>query len=306
MTINIYYHKPEHRPQLLHELPNAEALNDQLLLTRNQALAHPVFAQDIWPNCQLITIKSINDAIKILKVKKLRWYHYPLNSIGRGKLITKELAAPELAPFKFPIIYNNRFNFGIFTLLNDHEMLYCLEPWKRVPLGIYEFVEDKINPPNRAYLKLWEALGILQKYPKEGETALDLGAAPGGWTWVLAQCGAKVIAVDKAELAANIAQLPQVEYLKESAFALDPKNFNTLDWLVCDVICYPERSLALIQTWLSANKAKNIICTIKLQGEENWQMLTELKTIANAKLIHLYQNKHELTWLFQAYQGKRI
>jgi 23S rRNA (cytidine2498-2'-O)-methyltransferase len=295
--IHAYYHQPEYQEQVLHELPEAEILNPELVLTKNAALAAPLFAQDIWPNCEIITIKSINDAIKQLKAKKLRWYHYPLRAIGRGKLIAKELAGPELAPYKFPVIYNNRFNFGIFSLLNDNEILVCANPWKRVPLGIYEFVEDKINPPNRAYLKLWEALSFLNQYPQQGEHCIDLGAAPGGWTWVLAQLGAKVLAVDKAELAPHIKKLPQVKALQESAFALTPQN---ADWLVCDVICYPERSLALIEKWLATAKIKHFICTIKLQGEENWGLLNTLKNIPKAKLIHLYQNKHELTWFYQA------
>ncbi len=294
--IHAYFHKPLHRGQMLHEMPLAEALDLQLLITKDQEIQSPVFAQDIWPNCELIKIKSINDASKILKAKKLRWFHYPLHAAGRGKLIAQTLAKPEVPPFKFPITYNNRFNFGIFTLLNDSEMLLCLEPWKKVPLGQYDFIEDKVNPPNRAYLKLWEALCILNHYPKSAETCIDLGASPGGWTWVLAQNGAKVIAVDKSELAPNIARLSTVTYLQDSAFALDPTQFTKLDWLVCDVICYPERSLKLIQAWLEAG-VQHLICTIKLQGEEDWDTIHALKAIPRAQLIHLYQNKHELTFI---------
>lgn len=299
MTLHAYYHAKPYQAQVIHELTHAEILNEELILTRDEPLKQPLFAQDIWPDCEIIRIKSINEAIKILKTKKLRWYHYPLNSIGRGKLIVKELAQPETLPFKFPLEYSNRFNFGIFTLLNDQELLLCQTPAKKVPLGIYEFVEDKINPPNRAYLKLWEALCVLGKYPKAGEHTLDLGASPGGWTWVLAQLGAEVTAVDKAELAPNIAKLKNVKFLAESAFALEPKDFPKLDYLVCDVICYPERSLTLIEKWLSEGAVKNIICTIKLQGDEAWDTLNQLKSIPNSKLMHLYQNKHELTWFYQ-------
>ena len=137
---------------------------------------------------------------------------------------------------------------------------------------------------------------ILNQYPGNTETCIDLGASPGGWTWVLAQGGAKVIAVDKSELAPNVAQLPTVTYLEDSAFALDPKQFQNIQWLTSDVICYPERSLKLINTWLEAG-VKHLICTIKLQGEEDWATINALKAIPGAQLIHLYQNKHELTFI---------
>ena len=60
-------------------------------------------------------------------------------------------------------------------------------------------------PPNRAYLKLWEALTLAAnmpdgRMPRPGELCLDLGSSPGGWSWVLQKLGARVISVDKAPL----------------------------------------------------------------------------------------------------------
>ncbi|WP_052888860.1 SAM-dependent methyltransferase [Thermogemmatispora carboxidivorans] len=54
---------------------------------------------------------------------------------------------------------------------------------------------------SRAELKLLEALEVFNlTLPTEGE-ALDLGAAPGGWTRLLLQAGLHVVAVDPAALA---------------------------------------------------------------------------------------------------------
>ncbi|MBX5457117.1 MAG: methyltransferase domain-containing protein [Thermogemmatispora sp.] len=54
---------------------------------------------------------------------------------------------------------------------------------------------------SRAELKLLEALEVFSlTLPTEGE-ALDLGAAPGGWTRLLLQAGLHVVAVDPAALA---------------------------------------------------------------------------------------------------------
>ena len=296
--IHVYYHKACHRQQVLYQLQEAEALNAELLLTHNQPLTTPFFALDIWPGCELIPINSINAAVQALKARKLRWYHYPLHSVRRGELIAQALAKPARAPFDFPMLDDNRYNFGIFTLMNDHELLVCKQPWKRVPLGHYEFTEDKTNPPNRAYLKLWEAFSFIGVCPQPGEVCLDLGAAPGGWSWVLGTLGAKVIAVDKAPLAPSVLKLSQLEYLCESAFALNPHQFGTIDWVCADIICYPRRLLNLINRWLSTGKVKRMCCTIKLQGQEDWDCLFALKALPYSTILHLYQNKHELSFFY--------
>src|SRR6185503_204959 len=54
--------------------------------------------------------------------------------------------------------------------------------------------------PSRAAMKLVEALTWLDRSPESGDLCVDLGAAPGGWTWVLLERRARVIAVDPANL----------------------------------------------------------------------------------------------------------
>ena len=154
---------------------------------------------------------------------------------------------------------------GSWTLIDRDTILaapHCSNPF---PNGEARFVEDRTGPPNRAYLKLCEALALLGERPEEGDTCLDLGASPGGWTWVLARTGARVRSIDKAPLDPAVAALPNVEYRSGSAFALEPGSFGQIDWLCCDVICYPERLLRLVRDW--QDHARRMICTIKFQGE---------------------------------------
>ena len=61
-------------------------------------------------------------------------------------------------------------------------------------------------------------------WPQPGETCLDLGAAPGGWTWAIASLGAQVTAVDRAPLDDAVAAMPGVTTRQESAFGIDPAN----------------------------------------------------------------------------------
>jgi 23S rRNA (cytidine2498-2'-O)-methyltransferase len=170
----------------------------------------------------------------------------------------------------------------------------CASPF---PHGEARFVEDRQAPPSRAYLKLWEAFTLLGERPKPGETCIDLGASPGGWTWVLQGQGARVISVDKAPLDPKIAALPNIDYRNESAFAIDPKSASPVDWLFSDVVCYPARLLTLVEKWMAAGAAGRFVCTLKFQGETDFETMRRFAAIPGSRLMHLHANKHELTWV---------
>jgi 23S rRNA (cytidine2498-2'-O)-methyltransferase len=40
-----------------------------------------------------------------------------------------------------------------------------------------------------------------------------------------------------------------------------------------------------------------MICTIKMQGEIDWELVSKFANIPNSKVVHLCYNKHELTWM---------
>ena len=112
------------------------------------------------------------------------------------------------------------------------------------------FHENKIDPPSRAYLKLWESFTLLPKRPGPGDLCLDLGSAPGGWTWVLASLGAQVFSIDKAPLAPQVDHMPGVSHCIGSGFALDPRHAGAVDWLFSDMICYPDMLYEVICRWI--------------------------------------------------------
>jgi 23S rRNA (cytidine2498-2'-O)-methyltransferase len=120
---------------------------------------------------------------------------------------------------------------------------------------------------------------------------------------VLQRLGARVIAVDKAALDPRIAALPCIEIRKVSAFALDPIELGPIDWLFSDVVCYPQRLLTLIEKFLAAGTVRNFVCTIKFQGETDFATQTRFGQIPGATLLHLHNNKHELTWVKLGEQG---
>jgi 23S rRNA (cytidine2498-2'-O)-methyltransferase len=185
---------------------------------------------------------------------------------------------------------------GAWSLLTPERMIYSARQSSAFVNGAVGFVEDRAGPPSRAYLKLWEALTLLGEWPAPGEICFDLGAAPGGWSWVLAGLGADVVAVDKAELDPAVAAMPGVSVRRESAFGIAPVD---ADWMFSDVIAYPARLLGLVQAWIDAGRVRRIVCTLKFQGATDHAAAEAFAAIQGGRVLHLFCNKHELTFLWR-------
>lgn len=295
----IYVAHPDYLNDLCTELGDVSEIIGNLVFSNREK--HDIcFASDIWFQPKLVTFESISQAARLLRTDNKLWFLNPIENVRRSRLIEAELKKLPPLEHTFPLTEPMP-NIGCFSLLDKNTLVYSNRRWKKPPLGDFQFIEDKKNPPNRAYLKLWEALSLLNHYPHAGETAVDLGASPGGWTYVMQKLGTEVTAVDKAVLDPNIAKLPRVKFLQQSAFALEPETFlQPIDWLLCDVACYPQRTYDLIMRWLTSGKVKNMIFTIKLQGKTDFAMLEKFQAIEGARVIHLLQNKHEVTFFYPA------
>ena len=193
---------------------------------------------------------------------------------------------------------------GSWTLLDENTLLATQDCRSPLPHGEAEFQEDRTVPPSRAYLKLWELFTVHGVRPKAGERCIDLGSAPGGWTWVLQSLGCTVLSVDKAPLDPHVSSLPGVAHLQQSAFALNPGDVEPAEWLFSDIVCYPERLYDLVGRWIDSGPALNIVCTIKFQGSADHDMVGRFAAIPGSRIIHLHHNKHELTWYRVADPGR--
>jgi 23S rRNA (cytidine2498-2'-O)-methyltransferase len=254
------------------------------------------WALDTWTEPREIDVPTVKAAADALRAMQRNWGAYGAAHHRRMALITERLPPVKARALVFPE-FAPASHLGGWTLLAPDRML--ASPAKSSPFinGACHFVEDHIGPPSRAYLKLWEALTRFGRWPGAGEQCLDLGASPGGWTWVLAQLGADVTAVDKAPLAATVAAMPGVSERLDSAFGLEPE---PVDWLFSDIIAYPDRLLALVRRWIDAGAARYIVCTIKFQGPTDHDAAEAFAAIPNGQVIHLFHNKHELTFLWGA------
>lgn len=268
-----------------------EAWHGRLALSPDPPVA-AAWALDAWTAPVEVAIASVKAAADALRGMQRNWAAYPVAHFRRMALIQERLPPVKAAPLVFPSLPPSG-HLGGWTLLAPDRLL--ASPTKTSPFvnGECVFVEDRVGPPSRAYLKLWEACTRIGAWPVAGDVCLDLGASPGGWTWAIAQLGARVIAVDKAPLAPEVAAMPGVEMRQESAFALAPE---PVDWLFSDIVAYPDRLLALVQRWIEAGAPRRIVCTLKFQGGTDHAAAEAFAAIPGGQVMHLSHNKHELTF----------
>jgi len=282
--------------ELQHELGNTAIETHGRLVLAEGPSRDVAWAANVWRTPQRLSVVSIGDAAKQLRAIQRNWALYSVANHRRAALIAEKLPKVSAKPLAFGDAAPSA-PLGSWTLLAPDLMLASPQCSSPFPNGEIQFIEDRKAPPNRAYLKLWEAFTLLGEKPRPGEICLDLGSSPGGWTWVLHTLGARVISVDKAPLEPRIAALADIQYRKESAFALDPRVVGPVDWLFSDVVCYPKRLFALVQRWLASGIARRFVCTIKFQGETDFATIREFASIPGSRLLHLHHNKHELTWV---------
>ena len=155
-------------------------------------------------------------------------------------------------------------------------------------------MKDDPLAPSRSYLKIEEAFTIFDFSPKPGEIVVDLGAAPGGWTWAALKRGATVYAIDNGPLKNGPLGHPNVHHIREDAFTWQPKNIP-IDWLFCDVVEQPQKVFDTIKIWFKNGWCKFAIINFKY-GYSNPGAVMEL--IYNQKGLIPYSQKLTCRHLF--------
>jgi 23S rRNA (cytidine2498-2'-O)-methyltransferase len=173
-----------------------------------------------------------------------------------------------------------------------HQLRAIVSPF---PAGDIPVASDKAAPC-RAFAKLVEALQRLGRTIQPGETCVDLGACPGSWSYVALRSGAQVIAVDRSPLREDLMRDPRLEFRRGDAFAFVPE--RPVDWLLCDVIASPSRSIELVHDWVKRRLARRFVVTIKFKGTTDYAALDTLKATLPAlcrefRLTRLCANRNE-------------
>lgn len=175
-------------------------------------------------------------------------------------------------------------------------------PW---PTGIPRLRFPK-GAPSRSALKLEEAFCTFltesqrSEWLRAGVAAVDLGAAPGGWSWVLTQAGVHVTAVDNGLLAPELLATGLVEHRQEDGFRFRPR--TAVHWVVCDIVDRPMRVVDTMCIWFREKRCQHAIFNLKLPMKQKRQevarCLEKIREAAPSARIfckQLYHDRDEVT-----------
>lgn len=164
--------------------------------------------------------------------------------------------------------------------------------------------------PSRSTLKMEEAIHWFFhseqriEFIKNGMTVVDLGAAPGGWTWQFVQRDCLVTAIDNGPMDNALMKSGMVEHLQTDAFTYAPT--KKVDWLICDMAERPLHVSRLIARWFTEKQCSNAIFNLKLPMKKRLASVHECIDLLDEKLTeanidytlhakHLYHDREEIT-----------
>lgn len=157
--------------------------------------------------------------------------------------------------------------------------------------------------PSRAWLKMEEALLWSAVPVRKGDTAVEIGSAPGGASYSLLTHGLKVVGVDPAEMDPRVLATPGFTHLRTSVAALRREDLpRDIDWLALDMNVAPSVTLHHIDRL--AGRMKETLCglllTVKLNEESMAddipEMLEKVKAMGMARVraTQLSSNRREI------------
>ncbi|KEO82050.1 SAM-dependent methyltransferase [Tumebacillus flagellatus] len=153
---------------------------------------------------------------------------------------------------------------------------------------------------SRAKFKLLEAEERFGLDFASFERALDIGAAPGGWSSLLLERGLQVTAVDPGHMDAELAKHPKLTHLKKNAGDVQFGE-EEFDLLVCDMSWSPKQMSKLVADLLySLKPSGTAVITVKLMHGKPFQTVKETMQTFEGKLEliqakQLFHNREELT-----------
>jgi 23S rRNA (cytidine2498-2'-O)-methyltransferase len=140
--------------------------------------------------------------------------------------------------------------------------------------------------------------------PSRGQRVVDLGAAPGGWTYAFLKRGCTVTAVDRAELRLkSVGETDgRVRHLRADGITyVPPPKLLPVDWLVSDMLQPVGQNIGMIRKWMDNRWMRRFVFNVKLpQGEPLAALRPLEKYLASVRgsrftIRQLYHDREEVT-----------
>ena len=185
------------------------------------------------------------------------------------------------------------------------------------PMGIARLRMPR-EAPSRSTLKLVEAFAVLlndherRQELRAGQRVVDLGAAPGGWSYHLAQLGLRVTAIDNGPLAPSVHATGMVDHVRADGFTWRPR--HTVDWVVCDMVEQPARVTALMADWIVGGRARHALFNLKLPMKKRYAAVQQCADLLRRRcagaphelrIRQLYHDREEVTVYFSLHAPVR-
>jgi len=170
------------------------------------------------------------------------------------------------------------------------------------PGGIHRMRFD-VKAPSRSYLKIEEVFERMGEAPVPGQRVVDLGAAPGGWSYAFLKRGCRVLAVDNGPLKLkSLGAGGSLTHLRENGITfMPPPAWLPLDWMASDMLIPPGQTLGMIRKWMEHAWMRRFVFNVKLPQQQPYPVLKPIETYLRSQpqikfhIRQLYHDRREVT-----------
>ncbi len=254
----------------------------------------------------------IHPDLKDLLIEELKRKHPKLNLSFSNKefLSMKGPEGYEKFLKKHPLIFAKRMAIflgkgkepkGLSLKLKTDEFWYYKTIKTHCDTYDLPLAERPEKAPARAWHKIQEACNHFDWKIKKGDSVIEIGSAPGGISYFILEQGAKLTAIDPAEMSKD---LEGFTHIKESIFEVKKKQLpRRCDWLISDLNLKGDLNIKQCR-WIADQypELKGGFITIKTPKDfdvKHMRKWADEFNEFNTFLIHLPSHKREIGLFFK-------
>ncbi len=159
------------------------------------------------------------------------------------------------------------------------------------------------DAPSRAYIKLEEAILWSGVPIRPGDTAVEVGSAPGGASFALLKRGLNVVGIDPGEMDPRVLRSKQFRHIQNIVANIPREELPaSIEWLLLDMNVTPSVSLFAVDRLATRMKGSllGLLLTVKLNqwklADEIPAMLEHIRVMgmSRVKATQLSSNRQEI------------